>query len=74
MKKIVLLDIMLGERYITTIAYPVSLKNVRSVNDVLSLNFDYNELTEFVEHERPSLIGKDYKIAFTDRRLARNRF
>lgn len=72
MKKKVFLDVMLDDRYVATLTYPVSLKNVRQDDGKLSFSVDYSELTAFVERERPSLRGKQYRIEFTDRMPVRN--
>lgn len=52
--KTLIFDIMLHGRFVCTLAYKYCPL----------FPIDYDDLKKFIEGKRPSLIGKDYNIAF----------
>ena len=69
MKRVLLLDIMLGDEFLCQLRYdghgfPTLLENGTFVEEVR-----YEDLQKFVEDKKPSLIGKDYHIEFSNQRV-----
>lgn len=56
-------DVMLNERYVCTMTYKITFPHILTEE----------EISNYVEGERPSLRGKDYNIAFvTDKPVWRH--
>ena len=64
-------DVMLDGRWQCTLALPITKEHVlRYDGDMIDVDYDVKDFKDFVERKRPSLKGKDYKIAFITKRTA----
>jgi len=60
----VLLDIMKDDRFVCQLKYGGGRK--QNIDGKIIKVYDVEKLKEFVEECRPSLIGSDYRICFSD--------
>ena len=64
-------DVMLDGRWQCTLNMPITIEHVtRYDGDNIHVDYDVQDFKDFVESKRPSLKGKDYKIAFITKRTA----
>ena len=63
-----LLDIMIGDTYKGQLKYYKHGKPDLIDGKIIEV-FDTEELKKFVEEKRPSLIGKDYRIEFSNQKV-----
>ena len=68
MGKTLLLDIMLNGRFKCQLKYEKNGFPLIMDGEVLE-SYDASDLKEFVERERPSLKGKDFKIEFATQKV-----
>ena len=62
------LDIMIGDTYKGQLKYYKHGKPDLVDGKIIEV-FDTEELKQFVEKQRPSLIGKDYRIEFSNQKV-----
>lgn len=68
MAKTLLLDIMLDGRFKCQLKYEIASFPLVLDGEVVE-SYDISDLQEFVERERPSLKGKDFKIEFATQKV-----
>lgn len=64
MKKKLVFDIMLNERYICTFRIPITFDMIEEIDKMGGVVLRGDKLQNYIEEKRPSLRGKNYKIAF----------
>ena len=64
MKKKLVFDIMLNERYICTLRIPITFDLIEDLDDEEGVIVRGDRLQEIIEERRPSLKGKNYIITF----------
>ena len=64
-------DVMFRDRWQCTLTMPITLEHVTGYDgDNIHVDYDVKDFKDFVERKRPSLKGKDYKIAFITKTTA----
>ena len=63
-----LIDVVLNGRFFCQLRY-LKNGNLEWCNNRLIYVYPLEDLQKFVEKQRPSLIGKDYKIEFSNQRI-----
>ena len=67
--KSIILDVMLDKHFVCQVAYPLTGKQLIEHNGKILEVMDEAELRNIIETKRPSLKGKNYHVAFTNRKV-----
>ena len=68
--KPVLIDVMLGGRFYTQLRYNKRGKPMMHGGEIIEVHKE-DDLRKYAEEMLPSIIGKDYKLAFADQEIFR---
>lgn len=73
MNKPILVDVMLGGKFVCQLKYTKrGFPRIFADGEVIE-SVSQDDLRAFVEEKRPSLKGKDYKVAFSNQRVLYNK-
>ena len=66
--KTILIDVMLSGRFYTQLCYTKHGTPMLINGDIIEVHKE-DDMRKFAEEHLPSIIGKDYKLAFADQKI-----